>query len=367
MKNVRIVLLLIAFWLTNFTLHAGNYTLYGNIKGLNNEKVYLACEMDGEDVFNDSAIVTNGKFVITGSIAHPVMAYFFTQSHNISGQLFVDDGEIRLTGDTAIKHNLIINGGPASDLYEQYKTATLPYTTQRDSLINLIYGKGATTDSITKESYYKQWRRNDTLESNFSKQFITQHPNSQVSGYLITIFFARENNVSTGDSLMKLMGADIQSGWYGKLLRQKQEMYRRTAIGTPAPLFEVPDSNGKPIKLTDYKGKYVLVDFWAAWCKPCRAENPNVVKAYEKYHPKGLEILSISLDENRDKWLTAVSTDKLPWSQVCSLKGWYSTVTNLYGVRAIPSNFLINPDGIIIAKNLRGADLDSKLEEYFKE
>jgi peroxiredoxin len=130
--------------------------------------------------------------------------------------------------------------------------------------------------------------------------------------------------------------------------------------------FTLPDADGKDISLASYKGKYVLVDFWASWCGPCRAENPNVVKAYSRFKEKGFEILGVSLDDKKDKWQAAVQADNLAWTHVSDLKGWKNAVAEQYGIRAIPQNLLLDPQGVIIAKNLRGDALEKKLEEVLK-
>ncbi|MES2809852.1 MAG: TlpA disulfide reductase family protein, partial [Bacteroidota bacterium] len=149
------------------------------------------------------------------------------------------------------------------------------------------------------------------------------------------------------------------------VLKKSIDEAKVTAIGALAPDFTQPDADGKLIKLSSFKGKYVLIDFWASWCGPCRAENPNVVKAYQKYKSKNFTILGVSLDRPNDKegWLNAVKKDGLEWTQVSDLKYWSNAAAALYYVQSIPANFLLDPNGKIIAKNLRGTDLDDKLAE----
>jgi peroxiredoxin len=137
-------------------------------------------------------------------------------------------------------------------------------------------------------------------------------------------------------------------------------------IGNIAPDFTLKTPDDKSVSLTSLRGKVVLIDFWAAWCRPCRMENPNVVKAYQTYRAKGFDILGVSLDEDKEKWMKAIAQDKLTWTQVSDLKGWESDVARLYGVNGIPMNFLLDKDGKIIAKNLRGTQLEQTLDKVLK-
>jgi peroxiredoxin len=143
------------------------------------------------------------------------------------------------------------------------------------------------------------------------------------------------------------------------------EKMKLTAVGQPAPEIALPNPDGKIIPLSSMKGKYVLLDFWAKWCGPCRQENPNVVRAYQKYKDKGFTVFGVSLDRNKADWLQAIEQDNLTWTHVSDLKYWQSEAAKTYNITGIPFSLLLDPDGVIIAKNLRGAALDAKLAEIF--
>jgi peroxiredoxin len=162
------------------------------------------------------------------------------------------------------------------------------------------------------------------------------------------------------------LGKHVRNTPSGKEFVNRLTAAKKSAIGQPAIDFSQPDAEGKNVYLTSYKGKYVLVDFWASWCGPCRAENPNVARAYSKYKDKGFDVLGVSLDDKKDKWEAAIQADNLPWTHVSDLKGWKNAAAEQYGIRAIPQNILVDPKGNIIAKNLRGDALEKKLEEVLK-
>ncbi|MBD0368365.1 MAG: TlpA family protein disulfide reductase, partial [Flavisolibacter sp.] len=155
----------------------------------------------------------------------------------------------------------------------------------------------------------------------------------------------------------------VRNSSLGKAVAENIAFNKVGAVGTEALNFTQNDVNGQPVSLSSFRGKYVLIDFWASWCKPCRMENPNVVKAYQKFSNKNFTILGVSLDQEKEPWIKAIEKDKLSWTQVSDLKFWSNEVAVLYHVQGIPQNFLVDPNGKIVAKNLRGQELEAKLCE----
>ncbi|MEM7551543.1 MAG: TlpA disulfide reductase family protein [Bacteroidota bacterium] len=188
---------------------------------------------------------------------------------------------------------------------------------------------------------------------------------TSVAAILSLQFIDQDSQFSFLDSLYrKFSGVDYESPIVYDFLKQVDNV-RTLAVGNIAPEIELPNPEGDIVKLSSLRGKYVLIDFWAAWCKPCRVENPNVVRVYNEYKEDGFEILGVSLDRKRDDWLRAIEKDGLTWPHVSELKFWQSQVVKTYNVKGIPATYLIGPDGKIVAKNLRGPSLEAKLREIF--
>lgn len=191
-------------------------------------------------------------------------------------------------------------------------------------------------------------------------------PGVLMSAFLVTFF---ENSFEQYISLYKKIRDALIDKWPGdEFVRHIDGRLRATMVGIEAPDIALADPDGNIRRLSDLRGKVVLIDFWASWCRPCRMENPNVVRLYEAYHDKGFEIFSVSLDNNRDAWLKAIAADHLEWpNHVSDLRGWASAGGRLYGVQSIPATVLVAPDGTVLARNLRGQQLENKLKEIFSK
>jgi Peroxiredoxin len=304
-------------------------SIEGKVIGNNLGKVYLQKLQNKKFQKLDSATVTNGNFSFSRELYLPEIYSLSMDNKQGSLILFLDKSKISVTLDPSDGYsNSVIKGSDLQDLYVSYKK-----------------DQGVKID-----------------------EFIKQHPNSLVSLYALYRDFSYRLTPEEIKANLQLLNPSLQNTEYGNILKELVSTMERVAVGKKAPDFALKDPEGNVVKLSDRLGKgYLLVDFWASWCGPCRKENPNVVKVYSEYKDKGFDVFGVSLDASKEPWLKAIEKDHLTWTHVSDLQFWNNAAAKLYGIRSIPSNLLLDKDGVIIAKNLRGEELEAKLAELLSQ
>ena len=343
------------------------YTLHVKIKGAKDSLAYLVKQTaEGKQVKIDSAEVKNGEVVFKGNLEYPEFYFVQLQTQQLYLPLFVDNEDITATGSINDMRNRKVTGSKAQDEFAEIVDSLNTYTRQERQLGSQYQQARQNGDTALMSNLEDQYDQLTAEKAGYLKDYVLTHPSS-VPAAFVFLYNMSMYELEDMDTVVSSLDTAILGSEYVKELTDKVAALKRVSIGQPYTDFTLNDPEGNPVPLSSVVGhnNYVLVDFWASWCQPCRAENPNIVKAYRLYHDKGFDIFGVSFDKDKDKWIQAIKDDSLVWTQVSDLKYWQSEAGQIYGVQSIPHNILIDPDGIIIDQNVRGKRLQEKLSSIF--
>lgn len=341
-----------------------SYAIIGKITGQDTGTIFI---YHSRTRVHDSARLDHGYFTFKGKsdTVEFCNLYIYKQGdpNNLKG-FFLENGKLSMLIKKDSLQDALITGTPTQNEYHLFETVTeKSYNDRMAATAKLYYSARDRKDKKSMDSLDKIFDDLDKEQKKIITDYTRTHPASTVSAYEINENFRYNPDAGQVENLYGMLNDSIQSGFYGRAVHELLKKARVTAIGQTAPDFSAPDALGKSFSVSSFKGRIVLVDFWASWCGPCRRESPALVKAYRQFHAKGFDILGVSLDESKEEWEKAVKDDKLDWTQISDLKGSETDAVSLYGIQGIPMNFLLDKDGKIIGKDLRGENLMKKLQE----
>lgn len=365
LKFSTTIFVLIAF----FTLNAQEKTF--TIKGKFSEH-QLAEKVFIQYIYNkamvkDSSMIKDDVFEFTGKVENPVKAQLNIPTYEkavSSSEFFIEPGQTTEIVITKYPKDAKITGGKVQKDFAYLKLKLAAHDAKYQATVDDYMKLHESKDEDGMKKLEPTFDELNKMKKSILATYIKEKPDSYVSfsSLLDIAYMIDEDFLSMYNSL----GQEYKTSQKGKELETQIEKTKRTFVGQPILAFTQKDTSGVDFSITALKGKYVLIDFWASWCGPCRRENPNIVKAYNNYKDKNFEILGVSLDNKRDPWIAAMHKDQLTWYHVSDLKGWKNEVSEMFGIRSIPQNLLIDPDGKIIARNVTGHDLDETLSKYLK-
>ena len=366
MKKVNFLIVVVALFFAACT-PKNQVVINGDIAGLDGVKMFLSVIENKNWVKLDSCTVNNGKFQLKCAVDEPRLAFLIPEPQTAFSRipLFIEAGTMTITGDAEDAANMTIIGSKHHVDFQKILDDSFILEQGYYKLIGAYKAAQESGDLMGMAEAKIQIDEIEVMMDNLKIDYIKEHPQSYVSLVLITselIYYA---------SLQEL---EMYKSWIDPALYNSKAMkeidlkinaLQQFEPGQPVPDISLPDADGNIQTLSDMRGKYVLVDFWASWCGPCLRENPAIVEVYQKFHPQGFEIFAVSLDDDREKWLNAIEKDNLTWTHVSELQRWNGAVSNEFCVSSIPSNLLIDPEGKIMARNIFGEELYEKINEIF--
>jgi peroxiredoxin len=350
------------------------YSISGNIEGVEDGKmVYVSrLEANNQPTIIDSVAINNESFSLKlKDVDQPALSFLTIQDLN-GNVLYIAENE---PIDFDIKKDNLrdseIYGGRENETFTQYlehlKSLNEKVMELRKEMQQQMASGNSTPEAMVNFREKEEAIKADDLE--VKKRMVKENPDAYVSALIITDMQSVGATSAELREYYDMLADDVKRTPMAAMLKTNLDKVSAVEIGSQAPKFSGPNPDGEEIALEDAMGKVTLIDFWAAWCRPCRVENPNIVKVYEKYHDKGFNVIGISLDrENqRDRWLQAIKDDNLTWTQISNLQFWDEPIAQLYGVRAIPAAFILDENGVIVAKNVRGEALEKTVKKLLEE
>ncbi len=314
----------------------------------------------------DTTVIENGTFSFTGNVDYP-HPYSIIINDTFPINFFLENGNFTIKADLQdySKNNVI--GGQENGLFKEYWTTLEDYWTKEDHLNALRISAISAGQQDSTAILEKLLRKMYEDEAMYVKNFIITHPDSYTTPFA-ALFLAQNMGLPAEDieKMIKNFDKKLDVSIFTQELKKMIKMGKAIKQGKQAPDLSLPDTDGNFVKLSSLKGKMVLIDFWASWCRPCRDQNPRLKALYDQYKAKGFEIYGISFDENKNAWLKAIKDDGINWIQVSDLRGYQSDVSAIYAIKSLPQNMLLDRDGKIVAKNIFGKELEEMIAAYFQ-
>jgi thiol-disulfide isomerase/thioredoxin len=366
MKKIIIFLIACVAFSSCNQLKENEYRLNVEIKGVEDGKKVYVKKSDEQNlpVTLDSTVVKDGKFSISGFSETPELHYVFIEG--VQGNLgyIAEPGNINAIAYKDSITKSVLSGSPTNDDFNDFLNESKMIGNKIGAVRKDYAAASKAGDTVTLATLNETYQELMVEAGKFETEFIKNHPGSFMSALILErMLFTRGKNSEEVKNLFAPLSDEIKNTRVGKNISNKLAELAKTGVGSEAPNFEGPTPDGKVLSLSAVRGKVTIIDFWASWCKPCRAENPKVVELYNKYHDKGLNIIGVSLDKTAEAWTTAIEEDGLLWYHVSNLKYWQDPIARLYNIRSIPATFVLDSEGKIIAKGIKVMEFESQIAE----